>query len=110
MRIEWNRMLVVGALIAQLLWTAGPAVAQEDAPIPPGDPATWGIPGHVVKLPVKPAPPSTIFSAPSPQGNEALNRSTGPAGEAEEKYTGGPVLGGVAGSGIDRFGIPEDRW
>ncbi|HUJ68840.1 MAG TPA: hypothetical protein VLW86_04920 [Syntrophorhabdales bacterium] len=102
--------LFVVSIIAQMLYAAGVAAAQEDYPVPRGNPATWGIPGHTKRLPeeAETSPPS-IFSAPRPRGNEALNNVAGPAGEAEEKYTGTWVFGGVAGTGLDQYGTPESR-
>jgi hypothetical protein len=111
MKATWIRnSLLVAAVIALILSTAGVARAQEDYPVPRGNPATWGIPGHRETLPeeAQGSPPS-IFSAPRPRGNEALNGLSGPEGQAEEKYTGTRALdNGVAGTGIDRYGVPEN--
>jgi len=102
-------MLFVAVLVVQMLCAVSVA-AQEDYPIPRGDPALWGIPGHAERLPeeAQTSGPS-IFSAPRPPGNEALKNLAGPAGEAEEIYTGTWVFNGVAGTGLDRYGIPESR-
>jgi len=110
MKAIWSMStLFVGVFIAQMLCAAA-AAAQEDYPVPRGDPALWGIPGRAEKLPEegRTSPPS-IFSAPQPPGNGALNNLAGPAGEAEEKYTGTWVFNGVAGTGLDRYGIPQSR-
>ena len=110
MKAIWRiSTLFVAVLLAQMLCAAAVA-AQEDYPVPRGDPALWGIPGHAERLPeeAQTSVPS-IFSAPPPPGNEALNNLAGPAGEAEEKYTGTWVFNGVAGTGLDRYGIPESR-
>ncbi len=113
MKAVWKKGALLSlVLIAQMLLVAGHLAAQEDAPIPPGNPDTWGIPGHAVKLPVEPQTTApNIFSAPSAPGNEALNQPSGPAGEAEEKYTGTRAgFGGIAGTGIGQYGIPKNRW
>jgi hypothetical protein len=104
------KALCAVALIVQILYSAGVAKAQEDYPVPQGNPATWGIPGHTERLPEEAqASPPSIFSAPRSWGNEAQNGVSGPAGEAEEKYTGTWAFNGMAGTGIDRNGIPESR-
>jgi hypothetical protein len=85
-------------------------VAQEDYPVPGSDPAFWGIPGLSERLPEEAqASTQSIFSAPRSWGNEALNGLSGPAGEAEEKHTGTWPFSGMAGTGIDRYGLPESR-
>jgi hypothetical protein len=90
-----------------------PAEAQNDYPIPPGNPSGWGIPGKpktFVPEERRTSPP-TIFSAPAPPGNEELNRPSAPAGEAQEKYTGtrDRGFGGIAGTGIDESRIQQNR-
>jgi hypothetical protein len=110
MKATWSiSTLFMAVLVAQMLCAAISA-AQEDYPIPRGDPALWGIPGHAERLPeeAQTSDPS-IFSAPQPRGNEAQSSLAGPAGEAEEKYTGTWVFNGVAGTGLDRYGIPQSR-
>jgi hypothetical protein len=111
MKAAWMKGALFFLALMQVLFVAGQLAAQEDAPIPPGDPSTWGIPGHIVKLPVKSENnPPNIFSAPSPPGNERQNQPTGPAGEAEEKYTGTRAgFGGIAGTGIDQSGTHKNR-
>ena len=110
MKAAWMRSTLLAlVLIAQILLVAGHSAAQENYPVPRGNPDTWGIPGHTEKLPVKPQFPFSMFSAPSPLGNEGQNGPTGPAGEAEEKYTGTKEFGGIAGTGIDKSGIPWNR-
>jgi len=101
-----EKVLLVSAVAVLLGFIAGQAAAQENYPVPKGDPSTWGIPGHAKKLPVEPeAGPPNMFSAPRPWGNESLSRPSGPAGEAEETYTGTRVFGdGIGGTGIDRNG------
>jgi len=104
------KTLLAAALIAQILYVVGVATAQEDYPVPQGSPATWGIPGHTERLPQEAqTSPLSVFSSPESRGNEGLNSLSVPAGEANEKYTGTWPFFGVAGTGIDRYGIPESR-
>ncbi len=89
------------------------AEAQNDYPLPQGNPSDWGIPGKPDKLvPEKrqTSAPDT-FSAPAPRGNEALKQPSVPAGEAQEKYTGtrDRGFGGIAGTGIDQPGVGQIR-
>ncbi len=112
MKGAWVRGAILFlAFVAQTLFVVGQPAAQEDYPVPPGNPETWGIPGHVEKLPIKPQPGSPdMFSAPTPAGNEQQNQPSAPAGEADEKYTGTRGdFGGIAGTGIGQTGTPENR-
>ena len=111
MKSTWfAKLLIAAAVMAQILYIAGVSKAQENYPVPGGDPAAWGIPGHEERLPEEAqTSPSSIFSAPQSWGNEGLNSPSVPAGEADEKYTGTWVFNGTAGTGIDRYGIPESR-
>ena len=110
MKATWIIGVLFVAMLAGQMLCAAVVAAQEDYPIPRGDPAVWGIPGHTERLPDEgQTSPTSIFSAPQPRGNEALDSPTGPAGEAEEKYTGTWVFNGVAGTGLDRYGVPESR-
>jgi hypothetical protein len=99
------------ALIAQILFMVGQPAAQEDYPVPQGNPSTWGIPGHPEKLPGEPQ--STLpnmFSTPPAPGNEALGQPSAPAGEAEENYTGTRgEFGGIAGTGVDQSGNAQEN-
>jgi hypothetical protein len=89
-----------------------PAEAQNDYPLPQGNPSDWNIPGTPDKLVPEKRQTSTpdMFSAPAPRGNEALNQPSVPAGEAQEKYTGtrDRGFGGVAGTGIDQPGAGQN--
>ena len=90
MKAAWTKgALLLLMLVVQLLLIGSQLAAQEDAPIPPGNPDTWGIPGRAVKLPLEPQTTQpNIFSAPSRPGSEARNQLSGPSGEAQEVYTG----------------------
>jgi hypothetical protein len=89
------------------------AEAQNDYPVPPGNPSTWGIPGKpdtfVPKERQTSAPDEVL--APSQPGNEQLDEPSVPAGDAQEKYTGTRDRGfdGVAGTGIDQSGVEQKR-
>ncbi len=112
MKAAWMKgALFFLALIVQILCAVGQPAAQDNYPVPPGNQSTWGIPGHPEKLPEEPqSTPPNMFSAPPLPGNEALTQPSGPAGEAEEKYTGTRgEFGGIAGTGIDRSGNVQDN-
>ncbi len=103
-------LLLLTAVIPLLFLLGAVAGAQSDYPVPSGDPATWGIPGRTEELPPEQqTPPSNMFSAPQPPGNEALSQPSVPAGVAEEKYTGTREFGGMAGTGIDQYGPQQNR-
>ncbi|OPY69761.1 MAG: hypothetical protein A4E57_01011 [Syntrophorhabdaceae bacterium PtaU1.Bin034] len=99
-------------LLLFILLSANGAVAQEDYPVPRGNPDNWRIPGRSEALPApqsEPSPPGDIFTAPTAPGNEAQNPPGRPAGEAQEKFTGTRQFGGIAGTGITEFGIQRNR-
>lgn len=86
--------------------------AQENYPVPPGDPEKWGFPGRSETI--QPEQPSYGQSrqssiAPAPQGDEDANRPNTPSGEAQEKYTGTRQFGNIAGTGITPFGTENRR-
>ena len=98
------KILIFLPAVLLLVSATGAAKAQNDYPVPPGNPSDWGIPGRPEQLPPAPqqtAPPNA-FSALPPPGNEELNQPSVPAGEPQEEYTGTGDLGfgGVAGTGI----------
>ncbi len=100
-------ILLITAVLLLLLGVCS-ARAQNDYPIPPGNPDDWGIPGRSEQLPEEKAPPSNAFSAPPPTGNEAaIAEPSAPAGEPQEEYTGtrDRGFGGIAGTGIDESGV-----
>ena len=94
-------------------FTPAPAEAQNNYPLPPGNPSDWGIPGQSETLVPEgeqtPAPDA--LSAPALPGNEELNQPSAPAGEAQEEYTGtgDRGFGGIAGTGIDESGGGQNR-
>ncbi len=96
--------------IACILLAANMARAEEDYPLPPGNPDTWKIPGQTDTFaPPEPPMPSNTFSAPPPPGNVGLEQPSVPAGQAEEKYTGTRDFGPIGGTGIGQFGPDENR-
>ncbi len=98
-------------VVMVVILAPAPAAAQNDYPLPPGNPDKWGIPGKPDTFAPKARQTSAPdqFSAPAPPGNEELNEPSVPAGEAEEKYTGtgDRGFGGIAGTGIDQPGVEE---
>ncbi len=99
--------------VASIVIVAAPVEAQDNYPIPPGNPSDWGIPGTPEKLVPEEQKTSApdAFSAPRPRGNEELNEPLVPAGEAQEEYTGtrDRGFGGIAGTGIDQSGVTQNR-
>ena len=99
------KTLVFLSAVLLLVSATGAVKAQNDYPVPPGNPSDWGIPGRPEEL--SPAPqqtaPANAFSTLPPPGNEGLNQPSVPAGEPQEEYTGTGNLGfgGVAGTGIE---------
>ncbi len=84
--------------------------AQDNYPLPAGEPDTWKTPGEEEKLVVEPAPrtasPDTL---PSQQDYREQNMATRPGGEPEEEYTGTKDFGGIGGTGITEFGTERRR-
>lgn len=81
--------------------------AQENYPVPPGDPEDWGVPGRARELPLEqpsPSAPADLLTAPRQQENAARNEPDVPWGDSEEEYTGTKDFGGMAGTGITRYG------
>ncbi len=105
-------MLILLAVLL-VLSAVSRAPAQEDYPIPPGNPNRWGIPGRTDEFrppePRTPQGPQDMFSAPPLPGNEKYEQPYGPEGEDQEKYTGTRVFGGIGGTGIGEFGPHENR-
>jgi hypothetical protein len=94
-------------VLATALFLLGqPAKAQEDYPVPPGNPESWSVPGQSeTLLPGRPSPlPSDPFTALRRPGNENQNLPNTPSGEAQEEYMGTGQFGGIAGTGITPFG------
>ena len=87
--------------------------AQNDYPLPPGNPRDWEIPGKPDKFVPEERQTSApdALSAPSPRENEKLSQPSVPAGEAQEEYTGtrDRGFGGIAGTGIDQSGVGQNR-
>ncbi len=115
-----TRGVMTGFALLFLLFVAliifGPALAeaQNDYPLPSGNPRDWGVPGKPEKLVPEEQQQTSApdaFSAPSLPGNEELNQPSVPAGEAQEKYIGtrGRGFGGIAGTGIDQSGVEQNR-
>jgi hypothetical protein len=94
------RILPLLLLGAGLVLAPLPCAAQDDYPLPQGNPETWGT-GRTERLAVPPLPGdegvvgSGDFTAPPPRGNLEQERPGAPAGEAEEVYTGTRPQGGI---------------
>ncbi len=97
-------------LLVMVTFASAWAEAQDDYPLPPGNPSDWGIPGRPEELLPEAGQTSApdVSSSPSP-GNVELGQPSVPEGEAQEEYKGtaDPGFGGVAGTGIGQSGAPS---
>lgn len=95
---------LLAPLCAELF--SGIAAAQENYPVPQGNPEDWGVPGRVHTLSEESSPPESgdLLSAPGQRVNADRNRPDVPWGEAQEGYTGTKPFGGKAGTGITDYG------
>jgi hypothetical protein len=86
-----------------------PAVtaAQDNYPIPSGNPEDWTKPGRTYDI----APPQLSYGGSADpfvsrrhRENEARNDPNAPWSESREEYTGTNQFGSIAGTGITAFG------
>ena len=104
-------LLCLFVLALALLFFAKAGQAQEDYPIPAGNPDRWMSSGRPeMSLPVQPpAPEQKELSAGLPQQGHGATSPELSWGDAQEEYTGTQPFGGIAGTGITRFG-PESNY
>ena len=84
-----------------------PLLAQDNYPLPPGDPETWKIPGQeerVAPEQLRAGPRERPMSQPSEQ-----DRPQGPSGEVTQEFQGTPRLGDYAGTGMPEAGTKPRR-
>jgi hypothetical protein len=98
---------LIFVLSCLVLFPCVQAGAQENYPVPPGSPEDWGVPGRAQELPLErhsSSAPADLTTAPRQQENAAKNEPDVPWGDPEEEYTGTKDFGGMAGTGINRYG------
>ena len=84
-----------------------PLIAQDNYPVPPGDPDTWKIPGQEERV-VPGQLPAGPRERPMSQPSER-DRQQGPSGEVTQEFQGTPGLGDYAGTGVTEAGPKQRR-